>query len=540
MKRKTYIILSIIAVVILIIGTTFALVFFRGEVSNVNLTVSTDIGQYINYVNGNATISGDTLNMGSDYTSGIFTEIEFWKKEEAKGMNLFGHIYLDIDLGSDNLLNSPALKWAIVSNDILLGEGNFVGYNQDDSIPILVNQKLLSLLTKFKIYIWLDETEAINASEGDSFVVTVRCEVTTGEYEMFGGSIFDFDYTGDIQSISLAAGAYLLEVWGAQGGYAYDETYHGGYGGYSKGNIFLYQAKILYVAVGGKGGNGTSKVSTLNAGGFNGGGDTYGATNKYTGSAGGATHIALVSGELSSFVDTLDENLENILIVAGGGGASSYYQETSWNLGGNGGGYIGNDGTQSSTTSVYGQGGTQTSGGAGYISGSFGQGANATAESIGGGGGFYGGGAGRYNSSGGGGSGYIGNPLLYDKVMYCYECQDSTEEIDETDIKTISTNEVNEAATSNQAKIGNGYARITAFNGMPLITILERKAINYGMNYDFKSSIINDLPEDYTVIYSTYDNANTLTTGEYQIRYIAKDTYGNKYNYYQKIDVIGG
>ena len=51
MKRKIYIILFIAIVVILILGTTFALVFFRGEASNVNLTVSTDIGQYINYIN---------------------------------------------------------------------------------------------------------------------------------------------------------------------------------------------------------------------------------------------------------------------------------------------------------------------------------------------------------------------------------------------------------------------------------------------------------------------------------------------------------
>ena len=76
-----------------------------------------------------------------------------------------------------------------------------------------------------------------------------------------------------------------------------------------------------------------------------------------------------------------------------------------------------------------------------------------------GGGGFYGGGSGdnASYSSGGGGSGYIGNPILKDKVMYCYNCEESSEE----STKTISTTCSEETPTSNCAKKGNGYVRIT-------------------------------------------------------------------------------
>lgn len=74
----------------------------------------------------------------------------------------------------------------------------------------------------------------------------------------------------------------------------------------------------------------------------------------------------------------------------------------------------------------------------------------------GGGGGFYGGGASAHNGSGGG-SGYIGNSLLTNKAMYCYNCEESTEE----STKTISTTCAEETPTSNCAKKGNGYARIT-------------------------------------------------------------------------------
>lgn len=59
--------------------------------------------------------------------------------------------------------------------------------------------------------------------------------------------------------------------------------------------------------------------------------------------------------------------------------------------------------------------------------------------------------------SGGGGFRYIGNSLLKDKVMYCYNCEESNEE----STKTISTTCNEETPTSYCSKMGNGYARIT-------------------------------------------------------------------------------
>ena len=76
-----------------------------------------------------------------------------------------------------------------------------------------------------------------------------------------------------------------------------------------------------------------------------------------------------------------------------------------------------------------------------------------------GGSGYYGGGGGtRANddSSGAGGSGYVGNSLLKNKVMYCYNCEESNEK----NTKTISTTCNEETPTSNCSKKGNGYARI--------------------------------------------------------------------------------
>ena len=61
------------------------------------------------------------------------------------------------------------------------------------------------------------------------------------------------------------------------------------------------------------------------------------------------------------------------------------------------------------------------------------------------------------NYSGSGGSSYIGNTLLTEKLIYCYNCTESSEDA----TKTISTTCTNETPTENCSKQGNGYARIT-------------------------------------------------------------------------------
>ena len=91
------------------------------------------------------------------------------------------------------------------------------------------------------------------------------------------------------------------------------------------------------------------------------------------GTGGGATHIAKVTGLLSS----LSSNLSDVLIVAGGGGGGMIYENTAYR-GADAGGITGNSDTSGNQSIGY----------------SFGQG-----ESPGGGGGYHGG----YSAFGGGG-----------------------------------------------------------------------------------------------------------------------------------------
>ena len=268
-----------------------------------------------------------------------------------------------------------------------------------------------------------------------------------------------YDYTGTEQTFTAPiSGKYKLETWGAQGGSSiqngilYETLGYGGYGGYSSSEINLTLNTKIYINVGGRGKDGAVNVSE-SLGGYNGGGNGLWdkSDDESTGGGGGATHIAFRSGLLSS----LENYKFDVLTVAGGGGGGA------WScIGGSGGGFQGNMGIKNQVSNgYYSSPGTQTNG---NLFGKGGDGTlNAGTPGGGGGGGYYGGFGGIITIAdaipGAGGSGYIGNSKLTDKVMYCYNCEESKEE----STKTVSTTCTKEEPTENCAKQGNGYAKIT-------------------------------------------------------------------------------
>ena len=303
---------------------------------------------------------------------------------------------------------------------------------------------------------WDSETWSINISNATKKIkCSIYFKLTT---------VFDFDYTGTEQVFTAPkTGTYKIETWGAQGGNSSVNAYYGGYGSYSIGNIFLEENKDLYINAGGQGASACLK--SICVGGYNGGGNSgaYMDDNRnWNAGGGGATHIATKSGLLN----TLENYKDKIIIVSGGGGGATNRMNDGI-LGGHAGGIIGSSSVSTDTGCSYlGTGGNQTLGGKMYdckslysnaIDGSFGQGGTymntiENYNSSGGGSGYYGG-----SFAGGGGSGYIGNSLLTNKAMYCYNCEESSEE----STKTISTTCAEETPTENCAKKGNGYARIT-------------------------------------------------------------------------------
>ena len=285
--------------------------------------------------------------------------------------------------------------------------------------------------------------------------------------------IYNFGFTDGEETLTIpVTGTYKLEVWGAQGG-SIDATYFGGYGGYSVGTVNLNKGDMLYINVGAVGQSNCNTSSCT--GGYNGGGSSgwYSGRAVHSSGGGGATSIATQSGLLSTFSSSQDK----VLIVAGGGGGGTYYSGGSYShSGGSGGGIEGyglcgvNDKADSWSSSGCGGSQTQTGGvslsdygttggfgfGAGNTCSGEGSGESRKCFAPGAGGGWYGGSTGTHGIAGGG-SGYIGNPLLTDKSMYCYNCTQSTEE----STKTVSGTCSSLLALENCAKIGNGYARIS-------------------------------------------------------------------------------
>ena len=285
-------------------------------------------------------------------------------------------------------------------------------------------------------------------------------------------TLYVFEYTGSVQEVTLPAGKWKLEVWGAEGGksnYNNSVILAGGKGGYSVGILNLTSSTPIYINVGGLGGDAT----TASAGqpGFNGGGTTINHASRNSGAGGGATDIRISQNSLYSRV-----------IVAGGGGGAGASLSTDYTvLGGVGGGASGGTGIYTSKLSANGTGGTLIGGGnvgtysetcsTNPTSGSFGiGGSGGLADSwshSSGGGGWYGGGGAMYTGGAGGGSGWVytsdnlsawqtGNPTdaanwLLNSSYYL------------TNALTIAGNQSFEDpdGTTVTGHTGNGYARIT-------------------------------------------------------------------------------
>ena len=356
---------------------------------------------------------------------------------------------VNLEILEDSTLPSKFIDVMINDNEVKL-LGNLDSVNKLNSSSI-ESKKLSTGYLKanesvdYTLRLWIDYNTTLEDLNNEVKVFKSKI-IVVGEPIKDDDLIVDnFDYTGDEQTFTAnTTGYYKVETWGAQGGSG-ETTYIGGYGGYSIGKIFLRKNEVLFINIGGNG-------EEFN-GGYNGGG--YRDNNNYVwrgGAGGGATSIAKSSGILHE----LEEKINDIVLVSGGGGGACGDLNTVVYNGGAGGGFIG-----TSLNSIATPGSQDTSGidANNRTTSSFGQGGLAGNEG-GGGGGFYGGGSGRHDKigySGAGGSGYIGNSLLKDKVMYCYNCEESNEE----STKTISTTCNEETPTSYCAKKGNGYARIT-------------------------------------------------------------------------------
>ena len=345
----------------------------------------------------------------------------------------------DSQCGRDYNMPSSVLGNATSSGYVTLDSTSYPGDSGHSTI--VYKYKLVEALTLVSGTVYVDKcngelnTHTHIGIQGASYpngcytVPTIHThnvnvkELICGIPEGGDGQVRNYSTVGET-SVTLPAGRYKLEVWGAQGGEnSNNEKGAVGKGGYSTGIATFNSATPVYVVVGGQG--------TASAGGYNGGGGGYGG-------GGGATHIATASGVLKD----LSSNQSSVLVVAGGAGGTEY---SSDGYGGAGGGYEAQAGFQFGN--AQGSGGTQTTGYA------FGEGETVTgSHQAGGGGGWYGGkstdgynysGSSTSNKNAGGGSGYVKSTL-------------------ESPSSIVGTSSMPAPSGGNETgHAGNGYARIT-------------------------------------------------------------------------------
>ena len=175
-KRKVYgSIIGITLFVLLMLGLTYAALQWispNNEETNVKLSVSKSLENFIVYVQGNSILStsNQKLEQGTDYTSGISATIEFYKKDTNKP--IYGRINMEIlnmlsatNTTEANISKTNTIKWAITtytstnSTETLLNSGTFYGKQINDKFPLYQDFELSTTRTFFKIYIWFDENE---------------------------------------------------------------------------------------------------------------------------------------------------------------------------------------------------------------------------------------------------------------------------------------------------------------------------------------------------------------------------------------------
>ncbi len=435
-KKSYFIIFGLIVLAVVCFSTSYA-IFSNTKEEHGKLNI---VAGNLNYKIESSELDSDSITLPANTSKEIRIKLTSLNEVSSKY-----ELYYILDKTNDKV----SVGYSKDTKDNVLGT---VEGSSSKIISIVVrNDSDTSSKVTFKVLGGLINNN-LALKDGNS----LNKEVSLCRYEV--GYVWNFDYTGSEQEFTAPCnGNYKLETWGAQGGFSVVNNVNqdnGGYGGYSNGIIKFVKEKKVYISCGGKGNDGKVGVDDI-LGGYNGGG--IGHWDKHddesSGGGGGATHFALKSGLLS----TIENYKSDILIVSGGGGGAAWTYTT-----GNGGGFSGTNGYRDSK--LYSIGGTQSTG---YKFGLGGNGSdNYGTPGGGGGGGFYGGYGGyianNYDTSidaipGAGGSGYIGNSLLTNKAMYCYNCEESSEE----STKTISTTCTSETPTENCSKQGNGYARIT-------------------------------------------------------------------------------
>ena len=529
--RESYLLLLIVlGLVSLGIYTTYALFTASTTINDVvGITATLDIGKSLTEYEVITVQPNETklieLNVVNSYNGNIY----------------YGAWYQIVKGNSDNIQiglyternSNPGSGSLSSSSNINL----LVGITNDNSTSVTLYIGVKGSLTN-ELNLG---TNKILIPDGFSEALLVTEEVLEAHKETKTDTVpinKEFSATGAVQNVTLNAGTYKLEVWGAQGG-NYNTTYTGGKGGYSYGTLTLNNTTNLYVYVG-KQAQTITTNRTVTTGGFNGGGNGYNryysGTYTYAQGGGGATDIRIRQDSLYSRV-----------IVAGGGSGAT--NRTN--------GYYG--GGTSGGTGLSGYAGSQTSAG---TNGSFGTGGSATTSgnnykygSAGGGGGWYGGGAStsysdntNYDTYSGGGSGYVYTSSTASNYP-SGNLLTSTYYLTNAATLAGNTSFTSTSGGTETGHSGNGYAKITGnetstvtYYTIPNLTGLTDLTVQLGTNVSLTEGTTltceNNTTTGCSIKSISITDTSTLTEGTHVVTYTVKGKNKNKYLFNRNINVV--
>lgn len=170
---KYGIVIGAILIIILVSSKlTYAVYTEKSDGNSVIDFTTNNLNSVINYVNDGEFVG--SLNVGSDYKSGIRSDVVFYNSDLNVGLK--GNLYLDLVNLPDNFNKESAFKWSVVRNDVVISEGNFIGYNEGDSIVIYGPFDLDGDDSVYEVYVWIDSGIYVNNVDlkGESLGLSIR------------------------------------------------------------------------------------------------------------------------------------------------------------------------------------------------------------------------------------------------------------------------------------------------------------------------------------------------------------------------------
>ena len=160
-KRMSLNIILSIIVIILLIGSTYAWITWKGKSTSLRLTIgSVDTTRITFYP---YIIEGEIVPAG-DYSDGISFEVVVTNN---KSVSTDIALYFDIKY-IENVLKSEGLKYAVVQGKTVVSSGNFANATVDDRMYILETSITANTELTYSVYIYIDsasDTSGMIASQ---------------------------------------------------------------------------------------------------------------------------------------------------------------------------------------------------------------------------------------------------------------------------------------------------------------------------------------------------------------------------------------